>query len=129
MHLNLLYNEHYGPREFKEGDCWVTSGTHTDILAPMGRYGCDPPKILIDTMLDQFNESYGKQDVIFLTGDLASHHTSMNVDDPGHTYPLLLETLRGISMLLAEKFPDTLILPAFGNNDSKWHDNPIPTAD
>ena len=27
---------------------------------------------------------------------------------------------------LSEKFPDTLIIPAFGNNDSEYHDNPTP---
>ena len=30
---------------------------------------------------------------------------------------------------MAAMFPDTLVLPAFGNNDSKYHDNPIPDDD
>lgn len=129
LHLNLKYNENYGPREDKEGDCWVTSGTLTDIKAPMGRYGCDPPGALIETMLDEFIKSHGKQDVIFLTGDQAGHHTAMPVDDPDYTqntYPLLLASLAGVVAHLAVKFPDTLIIPAFGNNDTKYHDNPIP---
>lgn len=44
-------------------------------------------------------------------------------------YPFLIETHTSITELLAEKFPDTLILPAFGNNDNEYHDNPIPEQD
>ena len=51
----------------------------------------------------------------------------MNLDYTENTYPVMLASLAGISIILAEKFPDTLILPAFGNNDTKYHDNPIPT--
>ena len=31
--------------------------------------------------------------------------------------------------MLAEHFPDTLILPAFGNNDNEFHDNPAPAPE
>ena len=47
LHLNLKYDDFMGPRTDAEGDCWVTSGIATDIQAPMGRYGCDPPASLI----------------------------------------------------------------------------------
>ena len=110
----------------------MTSGVKSDIPAPMGRYGCDPPAVLIDTMLDAFNREHGKQDVIFLLGDMSGHHTAMPVDDPTYgpsTYPLLLESLSGLATHLAAKFPDTLIIPTFGNNDPEYHDNPIPVAD
>ena len=131
LHLNLNYDENYGPRVDQEGDCWVTSGTLSDVKAPYGRYGCDPPSSLIDVMLDEFNRSHGKQDVIFLTGDLSSHHTAMDIDDTSgeNTYPLLMATHAGIIEHLNEKFPDTLVLPVFGNNDAKFHDNPIPIDD
>ena len=97
----------------------------------MGRYECDSPAILIETMLKRFNEEYGKQDVIFLTGDLTAHSTAAPIDDPTwkDTYALLLSCFTGINELLVHYFPDTLILPAFGNNDSKYHDNPIPDSD
>ena len=26
LHLNLNYNQHYGPQIDREGDCWTTSG-------------------------------------------------------------------------------------------------------
>lgn len=76
-------------------------------------------------------EKFGKLDVILLTGDFAAHHIAMPADeqDAEKTYALLLETFGYLNQLLASKFPDTLILPAFGNNDSKYHDNPIPDED
>lgn len=42
---------------------------------------------------------------------------------------MLLESLGYMNQLVAAMFPDTLVLPAFGNNDSKYHDNPIPDED
>jgi len=56
----------------------------------------------------------------------------MNIDLPkgeDETYGLLMATHAGITRILSEKFPDTLIIPAMGNNDAKWHDNPTPLAD
>lgn len=47
----------------------------------MGRYGCDPPRILLETMCDEFNRSHGPQDVMLLSGDLSAHYTSMNIGD------------------------------------------------
>ena len=99
--------------------------------APMGRYGCDSPTVLIEQMLTRMNEKYGKLDVIFLTGDYVAHHIAMPKDDEDakRTYVFLLETLGYLNEVLAAKFPDTLVLPVFGNNDSKYHDNPIPDDD
>ena len=132
LHLHLKYDPFWGPEIGDEGDCIVGGGTLTDVKAPMGRYGCDAPTILIDTMLDAFIRSHGKQDVIILTGDFSAHHTAMPFPiEPElvETYSLLLAQHAGLTQLLAQKFPDTLILPAFGNNDCEYHDNPIPNSD
>ena len=92
----------------------------------MGRYGCDSPKILIETMLNEFDRTHGKQDVIVLTGDFIGHHTAKKYPDPAQDlYALVLASHSGIVQLLSERFPDTLILPAFGNNDNEYHDDPI----
>ena len=108
------------------------SGQPSIIKSPMGRYGCDSPPILIETMLSRMAEKYDDLDVIFITGDFAGHHIAMTSDeeeDIEKTYALLLETLGNLNELIAEKFPNTLVLPAFGNNDSKYHDAPIPDED
>ena len=49
-------------------------------------------------------------------------------DPEKFTFGLLLKTHAILTQLLAEKFPNTMILPAFGNNDSEFHDNPQPDA-
>lgn len=96
----------------------------------MGRYGCDSPLELLEVMLNEFNNVHGKQDVIILTGDLSSHHTAMPYPmEDEDTYPLLLDTEAGLVQLLSSAFPDTLIIPTFGNNDSKFHDNPADKDD
>lgn len=126
LHLHLRYDPYWGPYQDDEGDCMVNGGTKTEIKAPMGRYGCDIPATLLNAMLDEFNRNHGKQDVIILTGDFAAHHTAMAYPDGGKTFPMLLASHAGIVDILSEKFPDTLIVPAFGNNDEVYHDNPVP---
>ena len=133
LHLHLKYDPYWGPEPDDEGDCVVNGGTLTDEKAPMGRYGCDVPIVLIETMFEEFNRSHGKQDVIILTGDFNAHHTAMSYPyDPAtdpETYSLLLAQHAGLTQLIARYFPDTLVLPALGNNDSEFHDNPIPNDD
>ena len=94
LHLHMMYSPYWGPRLDHEGDCVVNGGTLTDEKAPMGRYGCDVPLVLIETMFEEFNRSHGKQDVIILTGDFNAHHTAMSYPyDPAtepETYSLLL---------------------------------------
>ena len=133
LHMHLKYDKHLGPRPApEEGDCMVGSGVHSDIVAPMGRYGCDPNVTLLENLLYNFNESFGKQDVVFVSGDIVAHHASMPLErnvSPEQTYSLLLDTYAGVNELLAYYFPDTLVLPVIGNDDTKFHDNPIPDED
>ena len=131
LHLQLRFNADLDHVVGDEGDCIEGSGTPSALKAPMGRYGCDSPVVLIEQMLNRMIEKYGKQDVILLTGDFTAHHVAMPADEAEaeKTYALLLETLGYLNELIAQKFPDTLVLPAFGNNDSKYHDNPIPDSD
>ena len=66
-----------------------------------------------------------------ITGDFAAHHL-IHSEDPDRieeTYALLLDTIGHLNELIADKFPDTIVLPAFGSNDSMYHSNPIPDQD
>ena len=47
LHLHLRYDEFVGPKLHSEGDCFFGSGVPTREKAPMGRYGCDCPTVLI----------------------------------------------------------------------------------
>ena len=87
LHLNWRYDELIG------GTCVASESDPTDIRAPMGRYGCDPPQVLIETMIQRMNDEYGEPDVVLITGDLNAHNTSMVVNAPldeNATYSLLL---------------------------------------
>ena len=48
LHLNLRYDPDVGPHLQDEGDCFWGSGVPSKEHAPMGRYGCDPPVILLE---------------------------------------------------------------------------------
>ena len=48
LHINLSYDQDLGPKSDKKGDCIKGSGDSTDLKAPMGRYGCDPPVVLLE---------------------------------------------------------------------------------
>ena len=98
----------------------------------MGRYNCDSPEILIETMIKRMMDRFGEPDIIFLTGDLNAHYTAMVVDSPldeDSTYSLLISQHAGINHILTKHIPNAIILPALGNNDSEFHDNPEPTSD
>ena len=118
LHLHKRYDPWWGPYPDDEGGCMEHDGTLEDLKAPMGRYSCDSPKILIETMFEEFKHSHGKQDVIILTGDFIAHQTAKVYPDPSYDlYGLLLKTHHEVVQALAKHFPDTIILPAFGNND------------
>ena len=138
LHLNLRYDRYFDRRPNRLGDCWPTSGEMSDVSAPLGRYFCDPPMELIDVMLDEFVKAHGEQDVIFLTGDYTGQHMALDPEewfgekaDEGaeDTYPFLLAIHSKLVSILGDKFPRALIIPAFGNNDTMYHDNPIPLED
>ena len=86
----------------------------------MGRYGCDPPLSLITTFLDKIKASESDIDVILMPGDFLRHGMSFNPDEPNTgDYSLLKQTIQQIALLIAKYFPDVIIIPTIGNNDSK----------
>ena len=56
IHLHARYDPLVGV----EGLCIKDSNDTTKVSAPMGRYGCDSPTELIETMFKRFNEKFGK---------------------------------------------------------------------
>ena len=115
--LHLKYDATIGPRLDANGDCMLGSGEKNAHEALLGRYGCDSPPQLVEAMFRRHRERFGKQDVLFVTGDFSAHHTSMpieNNENPNDTYALLLDSLSGVNQILAFYFPDTIILPVFG---------------
>jgi len=77
-------------------------------------------------MLTRFNEKFGKVDVLLVTGDHTAHSVSAKDSDPtGSEYKAVKNNISQSFKLLQEFFPDTVILPAIGNNDGRFHDSAI----
>lgn len=126
---DIHYNLNYDPDSSKN---YCTSSnlesyrTNVDPVANLGRYGCDSNTDLIKTMLQRFNEKFGKVDVLLVTGDHAAHSVSAEDDDPtGAEYEAVKNNIKQSFDLLKQYFPDTVILPAIGNNDGRFHDSAI----
>ena len=102
----------------------------------MGRMMCDSPQILVETMFQSYLDTWGKPDVLIITGDQVAHHIALepsmtSPDDwyGNYSYELLIETLDVAASLIQKYFGDVVVLPVIGNNDSKYHDSAVPEAD
>lgn len=49
-------------------------------IAPIGRYGCDPPITLMTTFLDKIKSTDPDVNLIFMPGDFAAHGLSKDPD-------------------------------------------------
>jgi hypothetical protein len=125
LHYNLFYNP-----DSSKNSCTSSSQNiveaNGDPVANLGRYGCDSNTDLIRTMFQRFNDKFGKVDVLLVTGDHTAHSVSAKDDDPtGTEYTAVKNNIAQSFNLLKEYFPDTVILPAIGNNDGRFHDSAI----
>ena len=124
IHLNLAYDpniaySHGTPRSY----CQIEPGAFlADEVANFGRYGCDTPPLMFDNMLKIMQNELPNLDVLFVPGDLIGHSYPEHEDDPtAGNYEALLEIHKIVGQKLADAFPDTIILPTIGNNDTKYH--------
>ena len=126
LHYNLNYNPDSSKDSCTSSSSFNSYEANGDPVANLGRYGCDANTDLIRTMLQRFNEKFGKVDVLFVTGDHTAHSVSAKDDDPtGEEYEAVKNNIKQSFDLLKEYFPDTVILPAIGNNDGRFHDSAI----
>lgn len=82
-------------------------------------------------MITRFKESFGTVDVLIVSGDSVAHKVSAatGTTDTGDVhYDAVKKNLEATFMKLAEAFPTTLIVPTFGNNDGRVHDQAIDEA-
>jgi len=83
-------------------------------------------------MLARFKEKFGTVDVLIIPGDSVAHKVSAasgSTDVGGVAYAAVKKNLQSTYAKLAEAFPTTLIVPTFGNNDGRYHDEAIDEAD
>ena len=70
--------------------------------------------------------------MIIIPGDSVAHKVSAatgSTDLDGIAYDAVKLNLEATFSKLAEAFPDTLIVPTFGNNDGRYHDEAIDESD
>jgi hypothetical protein len=83
-------------------------------------------------MITRFKEKFGTVDVIIVSGDSVAHKisaTTGTTDVGGVAYAAVKRNLESTFNKLAEAFPNTLIVPTFGNNDGRYHNEAIDEAD
>ena len=83
---------------------------------------------MIESMIQSFLAKEGPQDVIFFTGNFAAHHAFDQRHlglETAETHELMFDSLSALTQLLAYYFPDTLVLPSFGNTDVTSIDHPV----
>jgi predicted phosphodiesterase len=129
IHLNDVYSaslpaSQYCSPQIKEGKVNETA----DVLAYFGRPGCDSSFDLIDRAMAKL--AADNPDFVLVPGDLIGHAIAAKLDE-GLTDAQLTERytrLRNIYKTLADlfkkHFADSVVLGAFGNNDSQYHYQP-----
>jgi len=63
--------------------------------------------------------------VILVPGDIAGHNVSRSLGETSSSYDYkyenMLDTLTSVAHSIQQYFPNTLILPTIGNNDTEFH--------
>lgn len=117
FHLNSMYDPDVPSSYF----CDKYKGiAETKINAPLGRFGCDPPEELIRIILKEI--ALLEPDLVLVPGDFLGHWMSPDpFSVPDKTYAIILRTLSKVQQLITEYLPNSIMLPSFGNNDTKYH--------
>ena len=91
--------------------------------APLGRRLCDPPLELTETMMKVLQAHTGGLDLLLMPGDFVAHGYSMEkkLFPLFDTYYFTKQILNETSSLIPKHFPNTVFVPAWGNNDFKFH--------
>lgn len=92
--------------------------------APIGRIGCDPPKVAVDMMLQTFAKRFSDVDFITYNGDMIAHGVSEKTNNQDHPhYDELMAVHIEVQQMLTKYFPNKPILITFGNNDCPHHNS------
>eukprot|EP00871_Galdieria_phlegrea_P004090 jgi/Galph1/4682/GphlegSOOS_G3407.1 len=82
---------------------------------PFGRVGCDPPLLLVESMLQKMKQICASPAFILFTGDAVAHQLTCR--------NLHRQTLLKWVQLVRDYFPNTIFIPVIGNNDLYWDEN------
>ena len=114
IHLNPEYDPDISEVTYCHGD-----GLAAKEQAFLGRRGCDSPLTLLKMALEVIKSENPDLDVLLVPGDFIGH--AYPLDGAKGNYQKLIETHKMIRETLVKYFPNTMILPSLGNNDTKFH--------
>lgn len=104
------YDSLYKANGTLESHCRDSSETQNSLEGLYGRYGCDTPFMLLSTMIRKVANMNIKPDLIIALGDFPAHFAP-SVESQEKMMEVVVDELR-------EAFPNQLILPVIGNNDT-----------
>lgn len=119
----------YYPYGKNDAYCWPPSDPDTphdlDPPAYFGQFLCDPPTELVEVMFSKLQADHPDLQVIFAPGDFVAHAIAKEwpptPDYPTANYGQLLSITEQLADLFTKYFPDAVVLPTQGNNDTKYH--------
>ena len=126
MLTDIHLNPGYVPELESNTFCMSTEkAREADEIAEFGRPGCDSPRLLVETMMNQMRAQHPDLEVILVPGDLVTHaYASDTPDETNEKYDNITGVLDTVSQLFEIYFPSAIVLPTIGNNDTEFHYNP-----
>jgi endopolyphosphatase len=84
-----------------------------------GKYGCDSPYPLLESVLQAMQSEEGTPDFILVLGDTSAHYMD--------TWKDVVNAINNATETMASYFPGVPVLPILGNNDA-FPDYQLPTG-
>lgn len=73
-------------------------------------------------VLQRFKDAFGQVDFILMPGDMVGHGIDPHREEfTEEAWEEFQQTVQLTASLMAEAFPDTIVLPSLGNNDGEYH--------
>jgi len=126
--LNDLHlDPYFDPAVVSQNDCrgpnpFSLLEMEVSKFAPFGRYGCDVPVNLINLFMGHLNKTGGDIDVILVSGDYTAHDIASKRGRSEPNYAMLKSIIsQNFAQYINPLFPDSIVIPAIGNNDVKFH--------
>ena len=110
--MDELYSVDGDPKNY----CHSNNGTSPgQKLGIAGNYSCDSPFALVESAFRKMKRVNPDPDFILWTGDSGPHGK-----DPEPKFDVVYGNLKKITKMLSAKyFPNTTIIPALGNHDTR----------
>jgi hypothetical protein len=116
IHFDPYYGSDQAVTHHKLGEHHDCSWANKTQEKPLGDFGCDSPKALLESILMKAGTSFPDADFLVMTGDFARHSTEEIVNPPpiNATESILYNASQMIQQYIRPGIP---VVPAIGNND------------